>query len=106
LPGVRFVPIRFTPKASVFEGKACAGVYLVITDRDTLNAVDVGVALALTLQRLYPNEFALDKVQPLLRHAPTIDAIRAGKSVADIKQSWTIGLEEFKKRREKFLIYK
>jgi uncharacterized protein YbbC (DUF1343 family) len=106
LPGARFVPIRFTPKASVFQDKVCAGVYIVITDRDALNAVDVGIKLALTLQRLHPNEFALEKAQILLRHEPTIDAIRAGKSLAGIKQSWASGLEDFKKRREKFLIYK
>src|SRR3989475_682234 len=40
LSGVRFVPIRFTPKASLFQGEACAGVYIMITDRDALNAVD------------------------------------------------------------------
>jgi len=106
LPGVRFVPIRFTPKSSVFQDKACAGVYIMMTDRDALNAVDVGITLALTLQRLHPNEFALEKVQPLMRHAPTIDAIKAGKSLTEIKQSWASGLEDFKKRREKFLIYK
>jgi len=106
LPGVRFVPIRFTPKASVFQDEACAGVYILITDRDALNAVDVGMALALTLQRLHPNEFGLEKLQHLLRHAPTIDAIRAGKSLAEIKRFWTSDLEDFKKRREKFLIYK
>ena len=106
LPGVRFVPIRFTPKASVFQDKACAGVHIIITDRDVLNAVDVGMTLALTLQRLHPNEFALEKVQTLLRHTPTIEAIKAGKALADIKQSWANDLEEFKKRREKFLIYK
>ena len=106
LPGVRFVPIRFTPKASVFQDKACAGVCIVITDRESLNAVDVGITLALTLQRLHPNEFALEKVQYLLRHPPTIDAIKAGKSLVDIKQSWTSDLEAFKKRREEFLIYK
>ena len=106
LPGVRFVPIRFTPKASVFQDEACAGAYIMITDRDTLNAVDVGLALVLTLQRLHPNEFALEKVQHLLRHAPTIDAIRAGKSLAEIKQIWTSDLKDFEKRREKFLIYK
>ena len=64
------------------------------------------MALALTLQRLHPNEFGLEKLQHLLRHAPTIDAIRAGKSLAEIKRFWTSDLEDFKKRREKFLIYK
>jgi len=66
--GIRFVPIRFTPTASVFKDKPCGGVYLMVTDRDALNAADVGIVLALTLSRLYPNEFALEKVQTLLQH--------------------------------------
>ncbi len=101
LPGVRFVPIRFTPKASVFQDKACGGVHIMITDRDALNAVEVGITLASTLQRLHPNEFALEKVQHLLRHAPTLEAIKAGKSLVEIRQLWTSDLEDFKKRREK-----
>ena len=106
LSGVRFVPIRFTPTASVFKDKPCGGVNMVVTDRDVLNAVDVGLALALTLQRLYPNDFALEKVEHLLQHPPTMEAIKSGKSLAEIKQLWATDLEEFKKRREKFLIYR
>ena len=106
LPGVRFVPIRFTPRSSVFKDKQCGGVSIVVTDRDALKAVDVGIVLALTLQRLYPNDFALEKVQRLLQHQPTIDAIKVGKTLAEIKQLWATDLEEFKKRREKFLIYR
>src|SRR5215217_1652826 len=33
LAGVRFVPVRFTPKASVFKGEECGGVNIIITDR-------------------------------------------------------------------------
>ena len=106
LPGIRFVPIRFTPTASVFKDKPCGGVYLMVTDRDALNAVDVGIVLALTLSRLYPNEFALEKVQTLLQHRETIDAVKAGKSPSEIKRLWTSDLEEFRRRREKFLIYR
>ena len=106
LAGVRFVAIRFTPTASVFKDNACRGVYILVTDRDALNAVDVGVTLAVTLQRLYPNDFALEKVQALLQHQTAIDAIKAGKSLAEIKQLWLSDLDDFKKRREKFIIYK
>jgi uncharacterized protein YbbC (DUF1343 family)/CubicO group peptidase (beta-lactamase class C family) len=105
LAAVRFVPVRFTPKSSVFKDKLCGGVYLLVTDRDALNAVDVGLTLVLTLQRLYPADFPLEKVQTLLQHRPTIDAIKSGKTLAEIKQLWSGDLDQFKKRREKFLIY-
>ena len=33
IPGVGFVPIRFTPSASKFKGEQCGGVNIVVTDR-------------------------------------------------------------------------
>jgi len=105
LPGVRFVPIRFTPTYSTFKDKPCAGVACIITDREKLNAVDLGLAIALTLQRLYPKDYALPKLNTLLQHPATIEAIRGGKPLADIKEAWAGGLEAFAKRRQQFLIY-
>jgi uncharacterized protein YbbC (DUF1343 family) len=106
LPGIRFVPVRFTPTYSTFKDKPCAGVAFVIADRDKLSAVDLGVQLALTLQRLYPDDFALAKVNTLLQHTATIDAIKAGKTLAEIKQPWAAELAAFKKRHSPFLLYK
>jgi uncharacterized protein YbbC (DUF1343 family)/CubicO group peptidase (beta-lactamase class C family) len=106
LPGVRFVPVRFTPKASVFKDKPCGGVNILVTDRDRFNAVDTGITLALTLQRLHPADFALEKVQTLLQHRETLDTIKAGGALADIKAAWAGGVDEFKQRREAFLLYR
>lgn len=105
LPGVSFEPVRFTPDASVFAGRPCGGVRIRLTDRAALNAVDVGIVLAQTLHRLHPQEFNLAKVNNLLFDPPTIDAIRAGQSLAGIKRGWTPGLEAFKQRRAKVLLY-
>jgi uncharacterized protein YbbC (DUF1343 family) len=99
------VPIRFTPKASTFKDQACGGASLIVTDRDALNSVDVGLSLALTLQRLYPGQFALAKLQPLLTDAPTLEAILAGKPLAEIKRGWAMDLESFKRRRAARLLY-
>ncbi|HEY6170284.1 MAG TPA: exo-beta-N-acetylmuramidase NamZ domain-containing protein [Verrucomicrobiae bacterium] len=105
LPGVSFAPAQFTPTASTFKDQSCGGATLTITDREKLNAVDLGLVLAQTLQRLYPTNFALAKMSNLLQSAPTLEAIRAGKSLDEIKQSWATGLEEFRQRRAKFLLY-
>src|SRR5258706_5183810 len=42
LPWSRFVPIRFTPKASVHKDQLCSGVYIFLTDREACKVVDVG----------------------------------------------------------------
>ena len=106
LAGVRFVPVHFTPTYSTFKTQECAGVAMAVTDRDKLQAVDLGIVIALTLQRLWPNDYALDKIAPLLRDPATLEAIKSGQSVAAIKQSWEADLKSFKKRRETFLLYK
>jgi uncharacterized protein YbbC (DUF1343 family) len=106
LAGVRFVPMRFTPTYSTFQNQECGGVAIVVRDRDKLQTVDVGIVVALTLRRLYPNDYALDKIAPLLRDPATLEAIKSGQTLSVIKRSWEADLRSFKKRRESFLIYK
>ena len=78
LPGISLEPVRFTPLASVHKDQECGGVRIAITDRRALRSVDAGVAIASALARLYPNQFPVDEIQPLLRHRATLEAIRAG----------------------------
>jgi uncharacterized protein YbbC (DUF1343 family)/CubicO group peptidase (beta-lactamase class C family) len=106
LPGVRFVPIRFIPTYSTFKDRECGGAAIVMTDRDKLHAVDVGLTIALTVQRLYPKDYALDKVQSLLRDKALVEAIRTGESLASLKPRWASDLEQFKQRRARYLLYK
>ncbi len=105
LPGVRFVPVLFTPASSVFAGEECRGVRLLLTDRDAFRAADLGIVLATTLQRLHPDKLELGRMPPLLGDPATLEAIRAGKSLADIKTLWEPGLTEFSKRRAPYLLY-
>lgn len=106
IPGVRFVPVRFTPDNREYNGKLCKGVNIILTDREACNVVDVGIVIASKLQELYPKEFGLDKFDRLLVHKSTVEAIREAKSPRAIKAEWSAGLAEFRQRREKFLLYK
>jgi len=105
LPGVRFVPIQFTPASSIFKGKLCRGVYILLTDRDACNVVDVGLQIAKTLYRLYPADFEPDKMSHLLVHPPTLAALKADRSLAEIRAGWKKDLDEFLKSRAKYLMY-
>jgi uncharacterized protein YbbC (DUF1343 family)/CubicO group peptidase (beta-lactamase class C family) len=100
LPGIRFEPVHFTPTASVFEGKPCHGIRFTLTDRKAFQPVATGVAIATVLERLYPKDFALDKLASLLRDPRTLDAIRAGTPV-----SWAEDEAAFAARRAKYLMY-
>jgi uncharacterized protein YbbC (DUF1343 family) len=99
-PGVTFTPIRFTPDASIFAGKECGGLRMTITDRKALRPVATGVMIATTLRRLYPNDFAIDKLQRLLRDPATLDAIRNGTPI-----DWSADEAAFNARRSKYLLY-
>ena len=105
IPGVRFIPIQFTPASSVHAGKLCRGVNIHLIDREKCPVVDIGIALARQLHRLYPDDFQLDKFSKLVGHQPTVDAIRAGRSLAEIKSLWAAGLAVFEARRKSHLLY-
>lgn len=105
LPGVRFVPVRFTPDASKFKDQECRGVNIFLTDRDRCDVVDIGIALALTLRKLYPADFEIDKFARLLKHDPTLAAVKRGDSLAAIKASWSRDQADFGRRRKAFLLY-
>jgi uncharacterized protein YbbC (DUF1343 family) len=79
IPGVTMTPVRFTPAASIHKGEECGGVRLTITDRHALRSVDLGFAIAAALVRLYPNEFPVDKMQRLLRHPASLEALKRGE---------------------------
>lgn len=106
LPGVAFIPIQFTPTYSVHKGKLCNGVFIMLNDRTSCNVVDVGLLIMKTAFRLYPNDFPVDKPKNLLLHTSTLAAIKADKSIEDIRATWKMDLVDFQQRRERYLIYK
>ena len=105
LPGVRFVPVRFTPTASVYAGKPCGGVNIILTDREKCRMVDVGLLIAETLFQLYPQDFHPEKMSVLLRDPATLAAVKAGESLAEIHALWQPGLDRYEQRRAACLLY-
>lgn len=104
IPGLTVVPVRYTPKASVHKDKECGGVNLVITDRERFNAVESGLELAFILKRLYPKEFDIAKLEKLLADKAILARLAAGSPAGE--PNWSSELEEFKRIRERYLIYK
>ena len=106
IAGVRFVPVQFTPRDSKFYGQLCGGVSFVITDRYALDAPEMGVELAAALIQLFPSDFQPDHVLGLLGNKEAFEMLRSGYDPRRIADSWQDGLDDFKKVREKYLIYK
>jgi len=105
LQGVGFVPIEFTPDASKFANEKCGGVNLVVTNRDKLEPVAVGLEIACTLRRLYGDQWEIDKLDKLLANKQVLEAIRGGADRAAIEALIKPQLDEFKTRRREFLLY-
>ena len=106
IPGIRFYPVRFTPVSSVYANEACEGVFMVVTDRDALRPVRVGVEIAAALQKLHPDTFDFKNTVRLLGSQATIDRIRKGDDPADIAASWARGEAEWRLLRNKYLLYR
>jgi uncharacterized protein YbbC (DUF1343 family)/CubicO group peptidase (beta-lactamase class C family) len=105
LPGVRFVPVRFTPTDYIYKNQSCGGINVILTDREKCQVVDIGITAAEILNRWYPDEFKLDGMDRLLMDKPTLRAIEEGKSLGEIHKLWAPKLSDFKSRREKYLLY-
>jgi uncharacterized protein YbbC (DUF1343 family)/CubicO group peptidase (beta-lactamase class C family) len=106
ISGVRFVPITFTPNASNYANEKCAGVNIVVTDRNALDAPELGIELASALHKLYPQQFHMERMIELLVNQTVYDAISQGQDPRRIAEDWREPLQKFQQIRQKYLIYK
>jgi uncharacterized protein YbbC (DUF1343 family) len=114
LRGVRFEPVKFTPQMAFYPGPAaslkykdqeCGGVRAILTDRDHCAVVDIGIELALAVHRLYPDKFKVEEMGRLLGDDETLNAIKAGETLAAIKARWAKAGAAFEERRRGALLY-
>jgi len=106
LPGVRFVPVRFTPKERQYAGQECQGVNIALTDWATFEPVDLGIAMAVTLRKLYPRQWEPAGFLRMLADRDAHEALLNGGNLAAIKATWEGELAEFAKVRAKYLLYR
>ncbi len=105
IPGVRFVPIQFTPDASKYRGESCGGVNIIVTDRDQLESVRVGIEIATRLRALYPDDWQTQNLNRLLGNEAVCQSITSGQ---DALAAWMKSLDEvseFRRERQRYLIY-
>ncbi|HKC85265.1 MAG TPA: exo-beta-N-acetylmuramidase NamZ domain-containing protein, partial [Blastocatellia bacterium] len=105
LPGVRFVPVRFTPKSSVHKDAECGGVNIIVTNRDLFEPVITGLEMAAQLRKLFPKDFSIEKFNRLLANQKVFDAFRQGSDARAMRQVWESELDAFRAIRSKYLLY-
>jgi uncharacterized protein YbbC (DUF1343 family) len=105
LPGARFVPVRFTPQASVHRDAECGGVNILITERKVFEPVLTGLEIAVQLQKLFPNDFSTERFNRLLANQKIFDSFRRGSDARALRQIWESDLDAFRAIRSKYLLY-
>jgi len=106
LPGIRFYPVSFTPAASAkLGGQVCNGVFVIVTDRERLRPVRVGLEIASALSRLYGAQFRLEDAALLFGSKAMLENVRAGQDPAAIAASWIEGEAKWRVTRAKYLLY-
>jgi len=106
LPGLRFVPMTFTPASSKFEGKRCEGCYVLVTDRTKIEPARTGLTIAFHLRHLFGDNFQIDAIVRLLQNDRVLEALKSCKDPAELAALWRTDLEHFRAVREKYLIYR
>jgi uncharacterized protein YbbC (DUF1343 family)/CubicO group peptidase (beta-lactamase class C family) len=106
LPGIRFYPVAFTPAAGAkLGGQPCQGVFMIVTDRDRLRPVRVGLEIASALSRLYGQQFRLEEATTLFASRPVLARIRAGDDPSAIEAAWKDDESRWLATRAKYLLY-
>jgi uncharacterized protein YbbC (DUF1343 family)/CubicO group peptidase (beta-lactamase class C family) len=106
VPGVRFVPTRFTPRSGPAKDKLCEGAALVITDRASLNSMLMGFEIAAALAKLYPDMFHVKQMMTLVGNSNALTRLENGDSPQRIFSDEDSNLEAFLKLRSKYQLYR
>ncbi|HKW76004.1 MAG TPA: exo-beta-N-acetylmuramidase NamZ domain-containing protein [Terriglobales bacterium] len=106
IAGVRFVPVRFTPTSGPYAKQLCSGVNIIVTDRDILDAPEMGIELAVALRKLYPENWKPERMLEILANREVFNAVAEAADPRSIWQSWQDDLQKFRELRTKYLLYK
>jgi uncharacterized protein YbbC (DUF1343 family) len=105
LPGLRFVPVEFTPTAREFAGQRCSGCYASLLDRESFQPVETGLHIAQALVALYGDVFQAEKIAGLLGSRQATSRLLQMREVEDICADWEQELQAYLHRRHPYLLY-
>ena len=105
LRGLRAYPVSFTPDRSRFAGQRCHGVFFIVTDRDALRPVRVGLEVAAALHRLHGDVFDLDAVARRFGSPAMPARLRAGDPTWEIAAGWDDGAAGWRRLSAPYLLY-
>ncbi|WP_434564649.1 DUF1343 domain-containing protein [Thermoanaerobacterium thermosaccharolyticum] len=111
LDGVIFRPVYFVPTFSKYKNELCSGIQIHITNKKSVNAIEVGIKLLYEIIKMSGNNFEwlppFKKGQKyFIDHLAGTDELRLMKYPADeLIRKWEKSSAEFTKIKEKYHIY-
>jgi SSS family transporter len=106
LPGVRFVPVEFTPKTPYpYADQVCHGIELIVTDRNVLDSPELGLEIASAIHKVSGEKFQLNKIDRLLVNKGVLDGLLAGRDPQRLAEEWRQQVNDFEARRKAYLLY-
>jgi uncharacterized protein YbbC (DUF1343 family) len=105
VPGVSFIPRHFQPNGYIFKDQDCQGVDIQLLDRNALDAVRMGLELLHATLKFHSTQFDLNGVMRLLGNDDAAARLKRGETGSEVSSSFQSYVEQFRKRREKYLLY-
>ncbi|MFO0846222.1 MAG: DUF1343 domain-containing protein [Gemmataceae bacterium] len=106
LPGVRFVPTRFTPASSVHERKECGGVQIYVTDWSRFESLPTGFAIATDpAEEALPEDWQTRRYNVLLANQAAFDAVEKGQPWRALLKLAEPGRKAFLEVRKRYSLY-
>jgi uncharacterized protein YbbC (DUF1343 family) len=103
LPGVRFVPRRFRPTASIYKGEDCNGLDIQLVNRNVFDPVLMGMELLAATIKFHGGKF--EPTMRLLGSDELWEKLKSGATGREILSASRPQLEQFRKIRAKYLLY-
>jgi len=111
--GIQFNPIEYQPFYGMYSGKQCNGLFLTFFKDKNFRPYTSGIIIFSILANIYPNLFSKDKlkdnsVEMFNKVTGTEEILKAlinKKSNDELRKLTNKGYEEYKKIRQKYLLY-
>jgi len=105
IAGVRFIPTSFTPNSATYANQLCSGMNVIASDRNALDAPEMGLEIAAALLKLYPAQYKVSGVDTLMVNKASLDAVAHGEDPRRIAEHWQDEVDLFAVTRSKYLMY-
>jgi uncharacterized protein YbbC (DUF1343 family) len=79
---------------------------VIVTDREKIEPVKMGVTIVWQVKQMFGDKFQIDGVNRLFKSDRVMEVIKTVDDPKKIPPTWENELAEWKKVREKHLIYK